>query len=152
VISEVRPAVAQPANTQIRDAKDSARYEATIDDGREPSIDFKTRPTATLGDPFAKIPDRLPTEGREAPPRVFLPGRRIPDVPVQDTDPALSGRPGFNGGKTWVVQLSAQRTEEEAQSASRAVQTKYSVLAGHSVLIRKKDQGGRGTLYAVQVG
>jgi hypothetical protein len=50
-----------------------------------------------------------------------------------------------------VVQLSAQRTEEEAQSAFRAAQSKYSVLAGYQLLVRKKDQGGRGVFYAAQV-
>jgi hypothetical protein len=38
--------------------------------------------------------------------------------------------------------------EEETQSAFRAAQSKYSVLAGYQVLIRKKDQGGRGVFYA----
>jgi hypothetical protein len=52
-----------------------------------------------------------------------------------------------------VVQLSAQKTEGEAQSAFRAAQGKYSsVLGGHQPLIRKKDQGDRGVFYATQVG
>jgi hypothetical protein len=33
-----------------------------------------------------------------------------------------------------------------------AAQAKYSVLAGYQVLIRKKDQRGRGVFYAAQVG
>jgi cell division septation protein DedD len=52
----------------------------------------------------------------------------------------------------WVVQISAQKTEAEAQSAFRAAQTKYSVLGGYQPLIRKKDQGDRGVFYAAQVG
>jgi hypothetical protein len=51
-----------------------------------------------------------------------------------------------------VVQLSAQRTEEEAQSAFRVAQSKYAALAGYQVLIRKKDRGRRGVFYAAQVG
>jgi hypothetical protein len=46
----------------------------------------------------------------------------------------------------------AQRTEEDAQSALRASQAKYAVLAGYQMQIRKKDQGGRGVFYAAQVG
>ena len=72
-------------------------------------------------------------------------------LPDQE-DPASSARPAFNGGRTWVVQLSAQRTEEDAQSALRSAQAKYSVLTGYQALIRKKDQGGRGVFYAAQVG
>jgi hypothetical protein len=51
-----------------------------------------------------------------------------------------------------VVQLSAQKAEEEAQSAFRAAQAKYAVLAGYQVLIRNKDRRGRGVFYAAQVG
>ena len=51
-----------------------------------------------------------------------------------------------------MVQLSAQKTEEEAQSAYRAAQAQFSALAGYQLLVRKKDQGGRGTFYAAQVG
>jgi hypothetical protein len=36
----------------------------------------------------------------------------------------------------------------EAQSAFRAAQAKYAALAGYQILIRKKDQGGRGVFYA----
>jgi hypothetical protein len=51
-----------------------------------------------------------------------------------------------------VVQLSAQKTEGEAQSAYGSAQAKFSVLAGHQLLVRKKDRGERGTFYAAQVG
>jgi cell division septation protein DedD len=51
-----------------------------------------------------------------------------------------------------VVQLSAQKTEEEAQLAYRAAQAKISALAGYQLLVRKKDQGERGTFFAAQVG
>jgi hypothetical protein len=51
----------------------------------------------------------------------------------------------------WVVQLSAEKTEAEAQSAFRVTQTKYPVLGSYQPLIRKKDQGERGVFYAAQV-
>ena len=54
--------------------------------------------------------------------------------------------------QTWVVQVSAQRTEEEARSAFRVAQSKYAMLAGYQVLIRKKDRGRHGVFYAAQVG
>jgi hypothetical protein len=59
-------------------------------------------------------------------------------------------RAAESGG--WMVQLSAQKTEAEAQSAFRAAQTKYSVLGGYQPLIRKKDRGDRGVFYGAQVG
>jgi cell division septation protein DedD len=52
----------------------------------------------------------------------------------------------------FVVQLSAQRSEPEAQTEFRTMQAKYSVLSGRQPLIRRKDQGERGIFYAAQVG
>jgi cell division septation protein DedD len=56
------------------------------------------------------------------------------------------------GGSGFVVQLSAARSEPEAQAAFRTMQAKYSVLSGRQPLIRRKDQGERGIFYATQVG
>jgi len=52
----------------------------------------------------------------------------------------------------FVVQLSALRSEQEAQAAFRTMQAKYSVLSGRQPVIRRKDQGERGVFYAAQVG
>jgi cell division septation protein DedD len=71
-----------------------------------------------------------------------------PDLP---TKPARLAA-GSNETKSWVVQLAAQRTEAEAQSAFRAAQTKYSMLAGYQLVVRKKEQGERGVFYAAQLG
>jgi cell division septation protein DedD len=77
-----------------------------------------------------------------------------PTVAAVDTThpapPARATPPSGSGG--WIVQLSAQKTEAEAQAAFRAAQAKYSALANQQPLIRKKDQGERGVFYATQVG
>ena len=52
----------------------------------------------------------------------------------------------------FVVQLTAERSEPEAQAAFRRMQAKYSALRGRQPLIRRKDQGERGIFYAAQVG
>jgi sporulation related protein len=52
----------------------------------------------------------------------------------------------------FVVQLSAQRSEAEAQAAFRTLQTKYAVLSGRDPLIRRKDLGEKGIFFAAQVG
>ena len=52
----------------------------------------------------------------------------------------------------FVVQLSAARSEPEAQTAFRTMEAKYSVLSGRQPLIRRKDLGERGIFYAAQVG
>jgi cell division septation protein DedD len=70
--------------------------------------------------------------------------------PARPPAPARAPRASEVGG--WVVQISAQKTEGEAQSAFRVAQSKFSVLSGYQPLIRKKDQGDRGVFYAAQVG
>jgi len=72
------------------------------------------------------------------------------DSLVPPAAPAAATRGIEAGG--FVVQLSAQRSEAEAQAAFRTLQAKYSVLNGRELLIRRKDQGERGTFYAAQVG
>ncbi len=75
-----------------------------------------------------------------------------PSVAAVDTaHPAAPAR-ATPRGADWMVQLSAQKTEAEAQSAFRAAQTKYSVLSGYQPQIRKKDRGERGIFYGAQVG
>jgi len=58
--------------------------------------------------------------------------------------------PRAEGG--YIVQLSAQKTEAEAQAVFRSMQAKYTVLNGRQPHIRRKDQGERGVFYASQVG
>jgi cell division septation protein DedD len=64
--------------------------------------------------------------------------------------PPAAPRAGEAGG--FVVQLSAQKSEAEAQTAFRTMQAKYAALNGRQPLIRRKDQGERGIFYAAQVG
>ncbi|RAI28451.1 hypothetical protein CH338_29315 [Rhodoplanes elegans] len=53
----------------------------------------------------------------------------------------------------YVVQLSAQKTPEEARASFRAMQSKYpSVLSDRQVLVKKKDLGAKGIYYGSQVG
>jgi cell division septation protein DedD len=92
----------------------------------------------------------LPTERRRSPARSAT--FHLPDTAAAVEEAQPASRPETNESGNWVVQLSAQRTEEDAQSAFRAAQAKYAMLAGYQMLIRKKDQGGRGVFYAAQVG
>jgi hypothetical protein len=51
------------------------------------------------------------------------------------------------------VQLSAQKSEEEAQAAFRAMQVKYATqLSGRQPTFRRKDLGEKGVFIGVQVG
>jgi hypothetical protein len=72
-------------------------------------------------------------------------GRSAPQAAPEATPRGIEA-----GG--FVVQLSAARSEPEAQAAFRTMQAKYSVLSGRQPLIRRKDQGERGIFYAAQLG
>jgi hypothetical protein len=70
---------------------------------------------------------------------------------VASTGPALE-RSG-TGGSGYYVQLSAQKSEEEAKSSFRGIQARHgSLLGGQQVVIRRKDLGGKGVFYGAQVG
>jgi hypothetical protein len=130
--------------------KDSARYNPdAVGDGAEQSLTVQNptpRPTA-LADLSIQPPEPLASERRSSP-RPAPPDPPNTVAAIEDAQPAA--RPNESG--IWVVQLSAQRTEEEARSASRAAEARYAVLAGRQLVIRKKDQGRRGVFYAAQVG
>jgi hypothetical protein len=155
VIVEPRSVAQAPASsTQKQITKDSTRYigPVTVGDGSEQLTTVEVEPPqpAAVADLSSKLPEQLPAERRRSPTRSTT--LHLPDTVavVEEAQPA--SRPGTNESGNWVVQLSAQGTEEEAQSAFRAAQAKYAVLAGYQVLIRKKDRGRRGVFYAAQVG
>ncbi len=63
------------------------------------------------------------------------------------TPPSVATRGGY------VVQVSAQKSEAEAQSSFRALQAKYpNVLSGREPMISRAELGASGTWYRVQVG
>jgi hypothetical protein len=140
VIVERPPLDEGPAAfTQGQITKDPTRFKG--------QLEVETPPTTVIADLAGKVPE----QGRAASRR--LPARdTTPVAGIEDPAASAGSAPRANESRTWMVQLSAQATEEEALSALHAAQAKYATLAGYQVLIRKKDQGGRGVFYAAQVG
>ena len=61
--------------------------------------------------------------------------------------------PGAGEAGRYVVQVSAQRSEAEAEASYRALQAKYpSVLGGREPRINRADKGEKGIFYRAQVG
>lgn len=85
-----------------------------------------------------------------APPPPAVESRTGRGVPVATAPEAAAPRAVEAGA--FVVQLSAQRSEAEAQAAFRTLQAKYTVLNGRDPLIRRKDLGEKGIFFAAQVG
>jgi cell division septation protein DedD len=142
VIAERRPFDdGPPPFPQSQIAKDLARYKAPVKVGPA-----SVTVSANLA---ADVPEQLPAASRGRATTSFSAA-----AAVEEAHAAASTRssPRANESGTWVLQLSAQSTEEQAHLAVHTAQAKYAVLAGYQVLIRKKDQGGRGVFYAAQVG
>jgi len=127
------------AFTQGQITKDPTRYKGPLQVG--------TSPDTAIADLAAKVPGQVPAATPRLPVRATT-----PVAAVENPTASARSAPRANESGTWMVQLSAQATEEEALSAFHAAQAKYAALAGYQVLIRKKDQGGRGVFYAAQVG
>jgi cell division septation protein DedD len=91
-----------------------------------------------------------PPPSQPSPPPSPPPQRQAALAPTAaDTTAAVA--PTVDSGG-YVVQLSAVRSEADAQTAFRQLQVKYPVLSGRQPLIRRKDQGERGIFFATQVG
>jgi cell division septation protein DedD len=85
------------------------------------------------------------------PPQPSPPQRQAALAPASAVPAAADTTAAVESGG-YVVQLSAVRSEADAQTAFRQLQAKYPVLSGRQPLIRRKDQGERGIFFAAQVG
>jgi hypothetical protein len=91
----------------------------------------------------ANVPGRPQPQQRAltppAPRETPAPGPRVASAP-----------PSGSGG--YLVQVSSQRSESDAQASYRALQGKYSQLKSHPPVIRRADLGSKGVYYRAMVG
>lgn len=77
----------------------------------------------------------------------------IASEPSSRTKTASRTPPAQAAGGAYVVQVSAQKTEDEARASYHTLQQKYpSVLAGRDANIRRADLGDKGVYYRAQIG
>jgi hypothetical protein len=96
--------------------------------------------------PLSLSPD---APARAAPARVAASPMRTAAVPPAQSAPAAAS----GGGGSYAVQVSAQRSEAEAQAAFRNLQQKFpSQLGGKQPTIRQVDLGEKGVYYRAMVG
>jgi len=124
-------------------------------------------PAAAPAAPAGRSAAPIPAPTRPSPPKPAG-GAPLALNPSADTPP-----PGSRSGTTsaqpapyrtaalptgaeaghYVVQLSSQQSESEAQASFRALQAKYpNVLGSRQPLIRRADLGSKGVYYRAQVG
>jgi cell division septation protein DedD len=66
--------------------------------------------------------------------------------------PSATSTPGSTGGG-YLVQVSSQRSEADAQASYKALQGKFpSVLGSHAPVIKRADLGDKGVYYRAMVG
>jgi hypothetical protein len=72
---------------------------------------------------------------------------------VASTNAAQATPSGASSGGSYVVQVSSQRSEADAQASFRALQGKFpSVLGSRAPLIKRADLGDKGVYYRAMVG
>ena len=93
-----------------------------------------------------------PAQNRNAPATKSGPMAIAPE-PSSRTKTAARTPPSQAAGGAYVVQVSAQKTEDEARASYQVLQQKYpSVLSGRDPIIRRAELGQSGTWYRVHVG
>jgi len=111
-------------------------------------------PTAAPG-PAPAQPHAPPQARRPAPqpangPLAIAPQSQPADAVAPMRTAAL---PAASEAGHYVVQVSAQRNEAEAEASFRSLQAKYpSVLAGRKAMINRADKGEKGIFYRAQIG
>jgi hypothetical protein len=95
--------------------------------------------------PLSLAPQAVPNTAAPAPAPPPL------TTALASTGPAAERSGG--GGSGYYVQVSAQKSEDEAKSSFRGIQARHgSLLGGHQPVIRRKDLGSKGVFYGAQVG
>ncbi|MEW6644417.1 MAG: SPOR domain-containing protein [Pseudomonadota bacterium] len=108
-----------------------------------------TRPAA----PPARAAAPAPAAAAANAPMSLAPQAQVqaPTRTASNTPAAATGSTGVSGG--YVVQISSQRSEADAQASYRALQNKFpGVLGSRAPLIKRADLGDKGVYYRAMVG
>lgn len=97
-----------------------------------------------------------PVRNTQAPLDLTAQAPRVPTAPAQTQQPAATQASAPATGAipagTYIVQVSSQRTQDQAQAAFGDLQRRYgSVLGGVTPVIERADLGDRGTFYRVRI-
>ena len=133
--------------------------------------DPSSAPDGTAGSPAGQRPGTQPPQGSNGPLSIVPPTAEAATTaapvrprptpaqpapaskpPANETASAVPVAPVATGGG-YAVQVSSQRSEEEAQSSFRDMQAKYpNLLGGRTPIIRRADLGAKGIFFRAMVG
>jgi hypothetical protein len=109
----------------------------------------RTQPSAANAS--ANGPLSLAPQGNQPAPAAETRTRVATTTPMQTAPEAAPGSGG--GGGNYLVQVSSQRNEADAQASFRALQSKFpAVLGSRSPVIKRADLGDKGVYYRAMVG
>ena len=104
---------------------------------------------ANASTPLSLAPQSQPTAAE--PPIQTAAVNPAQSVPGSSANPGANPTPATGGG--YLVQVSSQRSEADAQASYKALQGKFpSVLGSRSPLIKRADLGDKGVYYRAMVG
>ena len=117
-------------------------------------------PATTAKQAPARTPSRNPPASANASANAPLslapqgaPAAAEPRIPVANAAPVQTAPSAAASGGGYLVQVSSQRSEADAQATFRTLQGKYpDVLGSHQPLIRRADLGEKGVYYRAMVG
>jgi cell division septation protein DedD len=82
-----------------------------------------------------------------------LPPPSQPRAAAAPPPPARVASAPASGGGSYLVQVSSQKSEADAESSYRGIKSKYSsVLGSHPHTVRRADLGAKGVFYRAMVG
>jgi hypothetical protein len=130
-------AAATPSNGPLNLANPVAPPQARASAPPPSQVRAPRQAPASANAPLSLAPDSNPA------PTTATPARSAPT--------RVASAPGGNG--SYLVQVSSQRSEADAQAAFRSIKSKYSsVLGDRQPVIRRAELAGRGTYYRAMVG
>ena len=147
-----RTAAAPPAGASQSEEPRKVRTLSIRPDQAEPApAPAPAKPAPAAAKPAPRVASPPPSANANASangPVSLTPPSQQQVVPVRTASTAPSGGTG-----NYVVQVSSQRSEADAQASYRALQGKYpSVLGTRSAAIRRADLGDKGVYYRAMVG
>jgi hypothetical protein len=151
------PAVnTQSSGTTPEAAPKRVRTVTIRPDGNDPSGRPVTGGNAnsqtTAPAPRAAAQPRAPAQNGSAPLSLSPQAQPADSAPRARTAARDTAAGGASPG-SYVVQLSSQKSESEAQSSFRALQDKFpNELGGRQLIIRRADLGSKGVVYRANVG
>jgi hypothetical protein len=146
IASAANPPLDLNADTPPQAAPPAARASAPT--GAPPRAPSRQAARPASPAPAPNAPLSLAPDGNVPPP----PATRAAPAPRAAAPARLASAPSSGGGR-YLVQVSSQRSEADAEAAFRNIQAKFrSVLGGQAHTIRRADLGSKGVYYRAMVG